>query len=177
MTCYNDLCNYYSAFNMSGCLNNFNETDCISHKEERIMKCCNGKCEYYSSSATYHCEQSLGKDNCDNYMEVYTEEGVIGTEHRVSSSGKVYVNPLAPPIKKEESRVFRPAHYAKYTMEPMTYIMLNDLPFAEGCVIKYVMRWRDKNGIEDLKKAARTIEMMIEMELNSDDYIADKTCL
>ena len=42
--------------------------------------------------------------------------------------------------------------------------MTNQLPFAEGNVIKYIMRWRDKNGIQDLKKAKRYIDLIIELE-------------
>jgi len=80
-------------------------------------------------------------------------------------------------FSEHDNRVFRPSHYSKWTMEPMTFLALNNVSFLEGCVIKYVMRWRDKNGIEDLQKARRVIDMMIEMEENRQDYIAKKTCL
>ena len=52
-------------------------------------------------------------------------------------------------------RVVRPEHYTQWPIEPFTFMMLNNVPFSEGCVIKYVMRWRKKNGIEDLRKAQR----------------------
>ena len=42
--------------------------------------------------------------------------------------------------------------------------MRNKLVFPTGNVIKYVMRWRDKNGVQDLQKAKRYIDMMIELE-------------
>ena len=74
-------------------------------------------------------------------------------------------------------RVFQPDHYTQWKIEPFTFLMLNNVPFAEGNVIKYLMRWRKKNGIEDLKKARRIIDMMLEMEENQADYIAKKTCL
>ena len=74
-------------------------------------------------------------------------------------------------------QVFRPSHYTKYTMEPFTFFFLNNLPFAEASVCKYVLRWRNKDGIQDLQKAKRVIEMMIEMETNHDDYCAKKMCL
>lgn len=35
-----------------------------------------------------------------------------------------------------------------------------------GCVFKYIWRWRRKNGIEDLKKARKCLDFMIE-ELES----------
>jgi hypothetical protein len=40
--------------------------------------------------------------------------------------------------------------------------MANEIPFVEGNVIKYVSRWRDKNGVEDLKKAVHFLEILIE---------------
>ncbi len=74
--------------------------------------------------------------------------------------------------------VFRPAHYTQYeAMEPMTFLFLNNIPFAEGSVVKYILRWRQKNGVEDLKKARRFIDMMIELEENQDKYLPEIRCL
>uniref|UniRef100_A0A6M3IZJ9 Putative structural protein n=1 Tax=viral metagenome TaxID=1070528 RepID=A0A6M3IZJ9_9ZZZZ len=77
------------------------------------------------------------------------------------------------------SPYFRPKHYAggRWIIEPWTFIMLNNIPFAEGNIIKYVMRWKDKNGIEDLHKAKRIIDMLIELNTNEKSYIPEKTCL
>lgn len=55
-------------------------------------------------------------------------------------------------------------HYAKYPIQPMEYIEKNKLPFADGSIIKYITRWRDKGGIEDLRKAKHFIEMLIALE-------------
>lgn len=72
---------------------------------------------------------------------------------------------------QEHDLIFQPPHYTQWkAIEPFTFLMLNDVPFAEGCVCKYVLRWRKKNGIEDLKKARRIIDMMIELEENRADY-------
>lgn len=73
--------------------------------------------------------------------------------------------------------IFRPEHYTQWAMEPFTFLFLNNVPFPEGNVIKYIMRWRKKNGIEDLKKARRIIDMIIEMETNKEDYTPKKGCL
>ena len=62
-----------------------------------------------------------------------------------------------------------PAHYKKFTIEPFDFIHKNEIGFAEGNVIKYICRWRDKDGIEDLKKAMRYIELIIEGEINETD--------
>lgn len=55
-------------------------------------------------------------------------------------------------------------HYAKMTIQPVQFIHANKLGFCEGNVVKYITRWRDKNGIEDLKKARHYIDLLIEME-------------
>ena len=54
-----------------------------------------------------------------------------------------------------------PEHYSKFKIEPFDFIHANGLGFAEGNVIKYVCRWREKNGIEDLEKAVRYIQLLI----------------
>lgn len=79
--------------------------------------------------------------------------------------------------KEEGSATFRPEHYAQWVIEPWTFVMVNNIPFAEGNVIKYVCRWRKKNGLEDLKKARRILDMMIELEENRGKYIPEKGCL
>lgn len=63
-------------------------------------------------------------------------------------------------------------HYKKLKIQPVEYIHANNIPFAEGSVIKYVTRWRDKNGIADLEKAKHFIELLIELETKA---AADKT--
>ena len=55
-------------------------------------------------------------------------------------------------------------HYKKLKIQPIEYIHANNIPFAEGSVIKYVTRWRGKNGVEDLKKARHFIDLLIELE-------------
>lgn len=55
-------------------------------------------------------------------------------------------------------------HYKTMAIQPVEFILANGIPFVEGCVIKYVSRWRNKNGVEDLKKAHHFLEMLIEHE-------------
>lgn len=56
------------------------------------------------------------------------------------------------------------SHYKNKEIQPVEFIYRNNLGFLEGCVVKRMARWRDKNGIEDLKKAIHEIELLIEME-------------
>ena len=59
-------------------------------------------------------------------------------------------------------------HYAKLKIQPIEYIHANGIGFAEGNVIKYVTRWRDKNGIADLKKARHFLDLLIELEMREE---------
>lgn len=55
-------------------------------------------------------------------------------------------------------------HYKHMIIQPVEYIHLNSIPFIEGCVIKYVTRWKEKGGLEDIKKARHFLDILIELE-------------
>ena len=55
-------------------------------------------------------------------------------------------------------------HYKDMAIQPVEYIHRNGLGFCEGNVVKYVSRWREKGGAEDLLKARHFIDLLIEME-------------
>jgi hypothetical protein len=55
-------------------------------------------------------------------------------------------------------------HYSRLGIEPIQFIETNGLGYHEGNAVKYVSRWRNKNGIEDLTKAKWYIERLIELE-------------
>jgi len=55
-------------------------------------------------------------------------------------------------------------HYRAMAIQPIEFIHANGIPFAEGSVIKYVSRWRSKNGIADLEKARHFLDLLIELE-------------
>ena len=57
----------------------------------------------------------------------------------------------------------KPKHY-QLEIDPREYITKNHLDFNEGNVIKYITRWRQKNGLEDLLKAQNYLNYMIETE-------------
>lgn len=56
------------------------------------------------------------------------------------------------------------AHYKNMAIQPVEFIQRNGIPWCEANAIKYLCRWRHKNGIEDLKKARHYIDLLIEME-------------
>lgn len=58
-------------------------------------------------------------------------------------------------------------HYKTKGIQPIEYIYENNLGFCEGNVVKYVTRWREKNGLSDLRKAIHYLELLIELEEQS----------
>ena len=56
------------------------------------------------------------------------------------------------------------SHYKNMAIQPIEFIFKNGIGYAEGNVIKYVTRWRNKNGVEDLKKARHYLDLLIESE-------------
>ena len=60
-------------------------------------------------------------------------------------------------------------HYKDMAVQPVEFIHANGIGYFEGNVIKYVTRWRKKNGIADLEKAKHYIELLIELEARKDD--------
>lgn len=55
------------------------------------------------------------------------------------------------------------SHYKNMAIQPVEYIVKNNLGYLEGNVIKYVSRHRVKNGEEDIRKAIHYLQMILEM--------------
>lgn len=60
-------------------------------------------------------------------------------------------------------------HYKDMPIQPVEFIHANGIGYFEGNVIKYVTRWRKKNGMADLEKAKHYIELLMELERRRDD--------
>ena len=67
-----------------------------------------------------------------------------------------------PTLDPTPTTVRAQPHYTKNKIQPMEYIRENNLTWAEGNVIKYISRYRHKDGIKDLEKAKHYIDMAIE---------------
>ena len=58
------------------------------------------------------------------------------------------------------------SHYKQLVIQPWDFIVANEIPFLEGNAIKYLVRWRDKGGLEDLRKARHYVDKLIDLETN-----------
>lgn len=55
------------------------------------------------------------------------------------------------------------SHYKGKSIQPWDYIAANNLGYFEGNIVKYVSRWKDKGGVDDLKKARHYLDKLIEL--------------
>ena len=74
---------------------------------------------------------------------------------------KVTTDELRKIQEKYNAEVANPVHYNK-GIETTDYIISNNMNFAEGNVIKYVTRYKEKDGLKDLLKAKWYLEKLIE---------------
>lgn len=80
----------------------------------------------------------------------------IQVERRISLGGPAKADPLKAQVGGD--------HYKKLKIQPMEYSMANGLDACQHTVIKYVTRFRDKGGMQDLEKAKHAIDLLIQFE-------------
>lgn len=88
----------------------------------------------------------------------------VNFEGRVIGSGIESPDDLIELIESPLAVQVGGSHYKDLAIQPVQYIHANGIGYFEGNVIKYVTRWRAKNGIKDLEKARHYIDLLIEME-------------
>lgn len=55
------------------------------------------------------------------------------------------------------------SHYQRGTVQHWDVVSGMGIGYLEGCSTKYLVRWRDKNGLQDLHKSQHFLEKLIEM--------------
>lgn len=75
------------------------------------------------------------------------------------------IEDMAPePLQKANDKQIGGNHYKQFTgFEPWDVITAWDLGYLEGTALKYIARWKHKNGIQDLEKAIHFLEKAIEV--------------
>ena len=74
------------------------------------------------------------------------------------------------PVWQQPSRagsynvISSPAHYARFAIQPIDFIEANGLDFLQASVLKYLVRFPFKNGVEDLHKARDMLNRLIKRE-------------
>jgi hypothetical protein len=60
-------------------------------------------------------------------------------------------------------------HYKDKAIQPIVYIHANKLGFFAGNVVKYITRYKEKNGAEDVRKAIHYCQLLLELEYGEKD--------
>lgn len=95
------------------------------------------------------------------------ESGAFRWNHIGNCADIVAWRPVAVNSEKVETALdtqIGGEHYKRYVIQPVEFITKNKLGFLEGCVIKRICRYENKNGLEDLKKAKHEIDLLIELK-------------
>ena len=77
-------------------------------------------------------------------------------EQPASLTQKPESEPVSDPLEKQVGG----DHYKSLKIQPIEYIMANELGFCEGNVIKYITRYAKKGGVQDLDKVIHYIELL-----------------
>ena len=56
------------------------------------------------------------------------------------------------------------SHYRMFPIQPIEFIVKNNIPFIEGNIIKYICRWQEKGGVDDLDKVIHYVELLKELK-------------
>ncbi len=106
-------------------------------------------CRFCGNQTPYHsycgCKESVEyhtpMDEVDKY---YKERHLAGKDK-------------ADPFKEQVGG----GHYKSMKIQPIEFILGNELGFCEGNIIKYTCRYKQKGGVEDLKKVIHYAELLI----------------
>lgn len=55
-------------------------------------------------------------------------------------------------------------HYAKLKIQPAEYAMANNLNYCQSLCLRYMTRYKDKNGEQDIDKAIHSLQLLKEIE-------------
>ncbi len=64
-------------------------------------------------------------------------------------------------IKDPADKQVGGSHYKSMAIQPTDFILANNLGWCEGNAVKYICRYKQKNGVQDLEKAVHYLEILI----------------
>lgn len=88
----------------------------------------------------------------------------MSEEERKRSMFREQVNKWRRPMKEHaEDIVNEPQHYARWKIEPITYIMMNGFEFWRGNIIKYASRagYKPYEGMSEVQSEITDLEKVI----------------
>ena len=67
-------------------------------------------------------------------------------------------------MKIEARSTIEPYYYTNMAISPYEYVTANELNWEQSNIVKYISRYKGKNGAEDIKKVIKYAEMLLERE-------------
>ena len=64
------------------------------------------------------------------------------------------------------SRQVGGCHYKNFKIEPIEFILANEIGYCEGNIIKYICRHAAKGGVQDIEKVIHYCELLKELKYN-----------
>ena len=95
-------------------------------------------------------------------MEISKENYQYHEGNKLRKSSKIFDESWDEPLTAQVGG----DHYKNLAIQPVEYIIANNLSYLQGSVIKYTTRYKSKGGVEDLNKAIHFLQMMINEEEN-----------
>jgi len=114
--------------------------------------------------------EKLGDDWNEERQDIVGQNGNDGSHYGVSIDEATpqdwdSTNPFIKAAKALDKQIGGD-HYSKLKIQPVEYIHANNIPFIEGCIIKYATRWREKGKFKDLEKIKHFCDLLMELEEN-----------
>ena len=81
---------------------------------------------------------------------------------------------LLDPALEPEDDAISPQHYQQGNIQVLDFINDQKFTYLEGNIVKYISRYKTKNGLEDLEKAQYYLNELIKLVADEDDRIADQ---
>jgi hypothetical protein len=86
-------------------------------------------------------------------------------DRRPALKGAIPIEKITEAVEKvANARQEGGTHYLHFPIQPIDFIQKNGLDWCQGNIVKYVCRYKHKNGLEDLKKARHYLDKLIELE-------------
>lgn len=99
--------------------------------------------------------------------EYYNRTGHMLEDKEIEKYFEGFAYKEPPRFPYGEKDIYRPKsyqvggdHYSKHNIQPIDVIREYKMDFFEGNALKYLLRYKEKNGVQDLDKAIDYINMM-----------------
>ena len=84
------------------------------------------------------------------------------------------LDPALEPYPSKDNDAISPQHYQQGNIQVLDFINDQKFTYLEGNIVKYISRYKTKNGLEDLEKAQYYLNELIKLVADEDDRIADE---